>query len=116
MKNWDLVLRARRTIYRSLLTAHCLLILRHHFFSTPEKISHFALLRHGQNLEAVRPALLNLFALYIGELRQVTFGPRVLNKLERIVLAQRMPLPIRRQKNPPQIRMMVKDNAEQIVN
>src|SRR2546421_1560079 len=44
------------------------------------------------------------------------FSPGILDELERVILPQRMPLPIRRQKNAPQIRMIVKDDTEEIVN
>src|SRR6266446_2880045 len=44
------------------------------------------------------------------------FRPSVFDKLERVVFAQRMSFPIRRQQNPSQVRMIAKHDAEQIVN
>ncbi len=43
-------------------------------------------------------------------------GPRILDKLERVIFPQRMSFPIRRQEQATQIRMIVEANAEQIEN
>ncbi len=47
----------------------------------------------------------------------MVFGPAVLDKFQRIIFPQWMPFPIQRQKNAPQIRMVVKfhTNAHTLV-
>src|SRR5439155_20634844 len=73
-------------------------------------------LRHREHFQSVSPALLDLLALDAGEFRQMFFGPAILDELERIILAQWMPFPIRRQQNAPQVWMIVKDDTEEIVD
>jgi hypothetical protein len=57
-----------------------------------------------------------LLTLHVAKLRQMILCPTILNELERIILAQRMSVPIRRQQNPAQIGMIMKDHTEEIVN
>src|SRR2546422_19338 len=71
-------------------TASCLLVLRHHFLAILEKLTHFALLRDGQDLQPIRPSLFQLFFLHIGEFGKMIRGPTILDKLKRIIFAQRM--------------------------
>src|SRR5205807_10134054 len=89
-------------------------IFGHYFLATLKYLAHQALFGNGKNLQAVTASLLKLLALHLRELRQVVFGPFVLDKLERIILPQWMALPVRRQEYAAQIRMIDKVDAEQI--
>src|SRR5882672_11104720 len=96
----------------SLLTANCSLVLRHYFFATLEEFAHFTLGRRRQNLQSVRSSLLQLFLLHVGKFGQMIFRPTVFDKLQRIILAQRMSFPIGRQKYSSQIRMVAECHPE----
>src|SRR5262249_8701452 len=45
------------TAFCLLPSAFCLLVFRHHFFSTAEKTAHFTLLGHRKNLQSISAAL-----------------------------------------------------------
>ena len=98
-QRFDLFSYSPFTIYHSL-------VLRHHFFTTLKDLAHHALLRHGKYLQSVGASLLQLFTLHVGHLRQMPFGPRVFDKLERVVFPERMPFPIRRQQYSAQVGMV----------
>src|SRR5207237_3754796 len=60
------------------------LIFRHHFFVSAKQLAHLTFLGHRKHFQSIRPALLNLLTLDIGESRQMFFGPAILDELERI--------------------------------
>src|SRR6266404_1867012 len=93
-----------------------LLVFRHDFFPALKDFAHHPLLRYGKYLQTIAASLLELFALHLGHYRQMSLRPGILNKFERVVFSEWMPFPVWRQQNPPQVRMIVKSHAKQIVN
>src|SRR3979411_1850336 len=102
------------TFSYSRFTIYHLLVFRHYFLTTLKYLAHHALLWHREYFQAISAPLIQLLALHVGHLRQVSLGPRVLDKLERVILSKRMPFPIRRQKYSSQVRMVIEAHSEKI--
>src|SRR5205085_12047549 len=79
---------------------------RHHFPARDENFADAALVRVRENFKTVGAALFELLLLHRVEGRQVLARPFVLDRLQWILFSERMPLPIRRQKQPPQVWMI----------
>src|SRR5918997_1327685 len=69
-----------------------------------------------EDFEAVGAALRQLLALDFGELRQVARRPLVLHELQRVVLPERVPVPVLRQEQAPQVWVVVEADAEHVVS
>src|SRR3989442_11714650 len=102
--------------YHSPFTIYRLFVFRHHFLTTLKDLAHHALLRHGEYFQTIGAPLLQLLALYVCHLRQVSLSPRVFDEFKRIVFSERVAFPVRRQKYSSQVGMVLEIDAEEIVD
>src|SRR3712207_772217 len=92
-----------------------LVLLRQRVAPVAEDFADAPLVRRLEDFEAVGAALRELFLLHLRELRQVARRPLVLHELQRVVLPQGVPVPVLRQEQAPQVRVVVEGQAEQVV-
>src|SRR5205823_5212436 len=97
-----------------LLTTDLLVLLRQRVAPVAEQLADAPLVGRLQDVEAVGAALHQLLALDFGEDGQVTRRPLVLHELQRVVLAERVAVPVRREQKPPHVWMIFKADAEQV--
>src|SRR5205085_11026108 len=80
-----------------------LVLLRQRVAPVEEQLAYAPLVGRLKDFEAVCASLLQLLALDFRELRQVSHSPLVLHEFERVVLAERVAVPVRRKKQTTQV-------------